>query len=231
MNLETLHAAVQHMGATALGVGFLAGLVSSFNPVALASIPVSMAYVTKARTARQSAIFGFVFILGMIAIQVCLGFIAGLSGNWIAELVGRQWGLLIGPILILLGMFWPGWLRLPLPSVARPAQRPTTLAGAFVLGAIFSVAICPICTPALVILLGASAALASPWRGAALLLMFSLGRAIPIALGAWAVGWLENLKVLARYQRAFEIAGAVTMIASGLYMLNAYFFWLPALAG
>ena len=131
----------------------------------------------------------------------------------------------------MLGLFWPGWLRVPLPSFARPAWRPTTLAGAFGLGAIFSVAVCPVCTPALVILLGASAALASPLLGAALLLVFALGRAIPIAFGAWAIGWLEHLKVLIRYQRAFEVAGAVTMIASGFYMLNAYFFWVPSLAG
>jgi cytochrome c-type biogenesis protein len=57
-----------------------------------------------------------------------------------------------------------------------------------------------------------------------------LGRAIPVALGAWAVGWLENLSVLGKYQKGFEIAGAVTMIASGLYMLNAYYFWVPSLA-
>ena len=62
------------------------------------------------------------------------------------------------------------------------------------------------------------------------LLVFAIGRAIPIVLGAWAVGWMENLRVLARYQKGFEIAGAITLIASGLYMLNAYYFWVPALA-
>jgi cytochrome c-type biogenesis protein len=35
---------------------------------------------------------------------------------------------------------------------------------------------------------------------------------------------------LAPYRRIFEMAGGVTLIASGLYMLNAYFFWVPALA-
>jgi cytochrome c-type biogenesis protein len=109
-------------------------------------------------------------------------------------------------------------------------KRPTTIWGAFALGFVFSVAVCPVCTPALVILLGAAAAIASPVFGAVLLLAFSVGRAIPIALGAWAAGWLENLSVLTKYQKAFEIAGAVTLIASGLYMLNAYYFWIASLA-
>jgi DNA-binding transcriptional ArsR family regulator len=30
------------------------------------------------------------------------------------------------------------------------------------------------------------------WRGVVLLLAFALGRAVPIALGAFAVGWFEN---------------------------------------
>jgi len=36
--------------------------------------------------------------------------------------------------------------------------------------------------------------------------------------------------VPANYQRGFEVAGAVTLIASRLYMLNAYYFWVPSLA-
>jgi cytochrome c-type biogenesis protein len=98
-------------------------------------------------------------------------------------------------------------------------------------GAVFSVAICPICTPALVVLLGATVGLASPWVGAALLLAFAAERALPVAIGAVSIGWLENLRGLDSYRRVFETAGGIVLILSGLYMLNAYFFWLPALAG
>lgn len=41
---------------------------------------------------------------------------------------------------------------------------------------------------------------------------------------------LESLKILARYQKWFEIAGALSLIAAGLYMLNAYFIVVPELA-
>ena len=230
MEIDALKQAAEHAGPLALGVASLTGLVFSFNPVALASIPVSLAYVTKARSAQQSELFGVSFTAAMIVAQVLLGFIAGLGGSWAASLVGRQWGLLLGPVLILLGLMWPGWVRLRLPWFAPRVKRPTSMWGAFVLGAVFSVAVCPVCAPALVVLLGAAAGIASPIFGAVLLLAFSLGRAIPIALGAWAAGWLENLSVLTKYQKGFEIAGAVTLIASGLYMLNAYYFWIPSLA-
>lgn len=230
MDTDALRQAAEHAGLLALGVGFLAGFVFSFNPVALASIPVSLAYVTRARDTRQSILFGGAFTAAMIIVQVLLGFIAGLGGSWAADVLGREWGLLLGPLLVVLGLMWAGWIRLPLPSLGLRATRANTVWGAFALGAVFSVAICPVCTPALVILLGASAAIASPFYGAALLLAFSVGRAVPVALGALAVGWLENLNILTKYQKGFEVAGAVTLIASGLYMLNAYYFWIPSFA-
>lgn len=230
MDTDTLRLTAEHAGLAALGASFLAGLIFSFNPVALASIPVSLAYVTKARTTHQSILFGAVFTVAMIIVQVLLGFFAGLGGNWAASLVGREWGLLLGPVLIVLGLMWPGWVRLPLPSLSLQVRRPTTLLGAFALGAVFSIAVCPFCTPALVILLGAAVGLASPLLGAALLLAFSVGRAIPIVLGALAMGWLKNMSVLSKYQKGFEITGAIVLIASGLYMLNAYYFWVPSLA-
>src|SRR6516162_4193455 len=134
MDTNTLNQAVEHGGLLALTAGFLAGLVFSFNPVALASIPVSLAYVTRARSARQSALFGATFTAAMVIAQTVLGFVAGLGGAWASGLVGRQWGLVLGPILIVLGLMWPGWVRLPLPSFVPRVKRPTTLLGAFALG-------------------------------------------------------------------------------------------------
>jgi cytochrome c-type biogenesis protein len=228
---EALQQAVANAGIAAIGIGFLAGLLFSFNPVAMASIPVSLAYVTKARERKQAILFGVMFIVGMLVIHTAMGFVAGLGGLWVASLVGREWGLVLGPFLILLGLMWAGWVRLPLPAFALKAKRPSAIWSAFILGAVFSIAVCPVCTPALVVMLGATVGLGSPWIGAALLLAFAVGRSLPVAIGAISIGWLENLRGLDTYRRAFETVGGLTLILSGLYMLNAYYFWLPALAG
>jgi cytochrome c-type biogenesis protein len=81
------------------------------------------------------------------------------------------------------------------------------------------------------VLLGIGAGIGSPLFGATLLFAFAIGRAIPVILGAAAVGWLESLAKLQRYQKTFEVAGAVTLVLAGLYMLNAYYFVIPSLAG
>lgn len=230
MDAEMLRQTVAQAGFGALWTGLVAGFIFSFNPVALAAIPVSLAYVTKSRTSRQAALFGGMFVLGMILTHVALGLAAGLGGGWVQHLFGRAWGLILGPLLIVLGLIWPGWLRLPLPTLNFRAKPVAGAWGAFALGVPFSVAICPFCAPALVVLLGVAAGIGSPLFGASLLLAFALGRAIPIMLGACAVGWLENLSVLGQFQKSFERIGAILLILSGLYMLNAYFIIVPGLA-
>ena len=230
MDADSLSQILVHGQWIAVGIAFLAGLAFSFNPVALAVLPVSLAYVTRAREPRQAFQYGTMFVLGMILTQVVLGAAAGAGGEGVAKLIGRYWGLVLGPVLIVLGLVWAGWIRLRLPALPLRARRASTLWGAFALGVPFSVAVCPICTPALAVLLGVAASSASVLIGALLLLAFALGRAIPIAFGTSVIGWAERFPAVGRYQRWLDIGGGVLLILAGLYLLNAYFFWIPALA-
>ena len=230
MDIDQLQAVAQQASFASLVLGFTTGFLFSFNPVALAAIPVSLAYVTKSREQRAALHYAGAFVLGMLIVHIVLGAIAGLGGLWVQKLLGRYWGLVLGPLLILLGLAWPGWIRLRLPQITMRARRATNVWGAGALGAAFAVAVCPICTPAMVILLGVAAGVGSITFGVLLLLAFAIGRAVPILLGGWAVGALEAMKPLARYQRAFEILGGVVLMLMGLYMLNAFFLVIPELA-
>ena len=130
----------------------------------MAVVPVALAYVTKVRETRQAVLYGAMFVAGMLVTHTALRFLAGLGGSWVQGLLGRFWGLLLGPILILLGLVWTGWVRIPLPAFALRARRPQGMWGAFGLGTPFSIAICPVCMPALVVLLGVATTLALPSR-------------------------------------------------------------------
>ncbi|WP_137889194.1 cytochrome c biogenesis CcdA family protein [Pseudomonas sp. 2FE] len=230
MELEALRQAMAQIGPAALGMAFLAGFFFSLNPVAVGAIPVALAYVTMARTRAQAFWHGLLFILGMLLTHLALGIVAGSGGEWIYAVLGREWGLFLGPLLILMGLFWSGWLRLPLPSLPLRAKRVSGGFGAFLLGMPFSVAVCPTCTPALVVVLGVAASVGSALWGACLLLAFAAGRAIPLALGAWSMAWLENTTKLAPLRKPFELLGALLLILAGLYLLNAYFVVVPWLA-
>jgi len=230
MDADALRQTLEQAGIAAAGIAFLAGLAFSFSPVALASIPVSLAYVTKGRDKNQALLFGAMFILGMILTHIVLGLVAGMGGKWVAQVTGRAWGFFLGPLLIVLGLMWAGWLRIPLPSFGFRASRPTAAWGAFLLGIPFAIAVCPVCTPALVVLLGVTAGIGSVLLGVVLLLAFALGRAVPLAVGAFAISWVENLNALSPYRRGFEITGGLILIAMGLYMLNAVLILVPQLA-
>lgn len=228
--MQQLQEVAQQATFASLVLGFTTGLLFSFNPVALAAIPVSLAYVTKSHEQRAAVHYTGAFVLGMLLVHIALGAIAGLGGLWVQKLLGRYWGLVLGPLLIVLGLAWPGWIRLPIPQIAIRARQATTVWGAGALGAAFAVAVCPFCTPALVVLLGVAAGLGSATFGVLLLLAFAIGRTVPILLGGWAVGVLESMKPLAGYRRGFEVIAGIVLVLMGLYMLNAFFLVIPELA-
>jgi len=224
INIEEFKQTLTQASWAGIGLAFLTGFVFSFNPVSFASVPVMLAYVTKAHEERRAVMMGSAFVLGLIVTHVVLGIAAAMGGDWVKSIMGRQWGLLLGPLLIIMGLMWPGWLKIRLPWFGMKGRKVTGIWGAFLLGIPFSIAVCPYCTPALLVTLTASAAIGSAGFGFGLLLAFALGRSIPVILGAWSMGWLESLKVLSRYQKGLEIIAGLVLISTGFYLLNEYFF-------
>jgi cytochrome c-type biogenesis protein len=225
MDIETMRHTLEQASLASLAIGIAAGFLFSFNPVALAAIPVSLAYVSKEQAPRRALLLGSLFVLGMFATHAVLGLLVALGGRSVERSIGREWGLVLGPASIVMGLSWPGWIRLPIPRIPLRVQRKASSWGAVALGASFSVAVCPACTPALVVLLGIAAGVGSPLFGVLLLLAFGLGRAVPVALGVSAMGWLEGRAGLVRSQRVLTIAGRVVLVLSGLYLLDAWFFF------
>ncbi len=222
LGADALTTALTTKPLVGVGLAFLAGFVFSFNPVSFAAIPVVLAYVTRAHEKKRALLVGLAFVAGLIATHVVLGVAAAAGGDWAQKIMGRQWGLFLGPLLILLGLLWTGWLKLRLPWLSVSVKKVEGPWGAFLLGIPFSIAVCPFCAPALLVTLTTSAAIGSVSFGFVLLLAFALGRSLPILAGAWSMGWLESLAVLSRHQRALEIVGGLVLIGTGLYMLNAY---------
>ena len=226
INSASLKEILQTQSWAGIGIAFLAGLVFSFNPVSFASVPVILAYVTKAHEEKRAVVMGGAFVFGMLVTHVVHGVAAALGGEWVQSIMGRHWGLLLGPLLIIMGLMWSGLLNIRLPWFGVKAKKVTGIWGAFLLGIPFSVAVCPFCTPALLVTLTASAAIGSVSFGFALLLAFALGRSIPIILGAWSMGWLESLSIISRYQKVLEVFAGLVLVLTGLYLLNEYFYFI-----
>lgn len=80
-----------------------------------------LAYVTKAHEERRAVLMGGAFVAGMIVTHAMLGVTAALGGEWVQHVMGREWGLFLGPLLIVLGLIWPGWIKLRLLSQHQKA--------------------------------------------------------------------------------------------------------------
>lgn len=94
--------------------------------------------------------------------------------------------------------------------VRLPATGPAC--GAFLLGIPFAVAGLSGLYPSAGRAAWVTAEFGSVVLSIILLLALAIGRATPIALGAFVVGWLENPKALSLYRRGFEIAGGLRLI-------------------
>ncbi len=223
LSVETAPSA---LNLIAIGTAFLTGFIFSFSPILFTAIPLVLAYVTHARQKKQAMIYSLAFVAGLVLTHAILGIAAALGGDWVKSVMGREWGLVLGPIFIILGLSWAGWIHVSLPGFGMRAKKVSGLWGAFILGVPFSIAICPLCTPALLVVLTSSAASGSVFYGLALLVAFALGRSLPILIGAWSMRWLESLQSLARYQQTLEkIAGSI-LIITGLYLINEYYLWV-----
>jgi cytochrome c-type biogenesis protein len=214
---------LEHPTLYALFLGFITGFIFSFNPVSFSSIPMMLAYVVKGKEKNRALILGGSFIAGMLVTHIVLGLVTALGGEWIKGIMGRHWGLVIAPILIFLGIVWSGLIKVKIPWVSANAYKVASVGGAFLLAIPFSIAICPFCTPALLVMLTSSTAIGSPLFGMALLGSFALGRSIPMIIGAFSMSWLEKIRIFSVYQRYFEYLSSIILISVGLYFLNEYF--------
>lgn len=217
---------MQQTNLMGLGAALVTGFLFSFNPASFITIPVVLAYVTKARALQEALKLGGAFILGMIVTHVFLGVGAAIGGEWASNILGRFWYVLLGPVLIILGLIWGGWLKFTLPWFSVKGQRVATVWSAFILGIPFTVGICPVCSPGLLVALSASAAVGSASYGALLLFAFGIGRTVPVLIGACSMGYLESLKPLSRWHHYFERIAGISLIVMGFYLLNEYYFIL-----
>lgn len=113
-------------GVGGLGAALIAGLLFSFTPVAFASIPAVLAYVTRARAFREAVSYGSAFAAGLIITHVVLGVGAALGGAWAQNLLSRQWGAILGSCWACCG---PGGSGRALPWLPLRGRRAATLWG------------------------------------------------------------------------------------------------------
>ena len=214
----------------ALPLALLAGLVSFASPCVLPLVPGYLAYIggfadgsaapSDPVGRRRLAAGVGLFVMGFATVFVIFGVAFGAAGFWLI-----QWRdpltRVAGVVVIVLGLVFIGRIGL-LQRTLRLEWRPAAgLIGAPLLGAVFALGWTPCIGPTLAAILGLSLDGASPWRGAALGLAYSLGLGIPFVLIAVGFGWATKaVGFLRRHLRAVNIGGGVLLVSIGVLMVS-----------
>ncbi len=215
-----------------IALAFAAGLVSFATPCVLPLVPgylAAVAGVAPGVSGRRVVASSLPFVAGFTLVFVALGAVAGGAGGLLAE--NREILLAVsGLVVVVLGFAFMGLLpfpfldRLAAPTLVEGARRSGSSA---LLGAAFAVCAAPCVGPVLATILALASDTTTVAQGSILLLVYSLGLALPFLLvgvgfarAMAASRWLRD-----RYGAVRVVSGAV-LVAVGLLLFFDRFWWL-----
>lgn len=227
---------------------FGAGLLSFFAPCILPLLPVYVSYLSgsiaggadqgghggSSPPLRRPVFIGrtLLFVLGLSVVFVLLGFGSGILGNVISS---PRFIPICGAIVILFGIYQTGLIKLSWlereKRLSSPRIQKGGYIGAFVLGLTFSFGWTPCIGPALAAILSIAAGEGSPVYGGFLMLLYTLGLAIPfLLLSVFSEYILRSFRRLYRYMGAIKVASGCMLIVMGILLmtdrLNTIVTWL-----
>ena len=206
---------------------FIAGLISSFSPCVLITIPLVISYVGgyAEGDVKRSFTFSLAFVVGLSITFTILGAIASLAGTLLGD-VGGFWKYILAAIAIVMGLQMMGLMnfQIPTPRLVKTEQK--GLIGAFLLGMLFGVASSPCATPVLALILTFVASKHNIGYGTSLLFVYALAHTVLIFAVGVSTGlaevFLKSQKVADFSVYAHKVSGALFVLI-GLYVL----FYLP----
>ncbi|HEW9144393.1 TPA: thiol-disulfide oxidoreductase-associated membrane protein CcdA2 [Streptococcus pneumoniae] len=214
---------------------FLAGILSFFSPCILPLLPVYTGVLLDDKYGAQASSGKFsisvtsllrtlAFIAGISFIFILLGYGAGFLG----DLLYASWfQYLTGAIIILLGLHqmeilhFKGLYKEKRLQLQGQGQNGKGYSQAFLLGLTFSFAWTPCVGPVLgsVLALAASGG-SGAWQGAGLMLVYTLGLALPFLLLALTSSYvLKHFRKLHPYLGILKKVGGFLIIVMGLLVL------------
>jgi cytochrome c-type biogenesis protein len=216
-------------GTPTFFMAFLAGVLSFVSPCCLPLYPSYLSYLTgmtlhemqdpelraRARVkALQHAVF---FVIGFSIIFIAMGMSASLLGALFAQYKNqvRQAG---GVLVILLGLFMAGVIKptfLYKQAKWNLRNRPAGYLGSLLIGVSFAAGWTPCVGPILSTVLVMAAA--NPVSGLPLMLLYTLGFALPFLLLAYTMG---SVKWMLKHAEAISKVGGWLMVLMGVLLVT-----------
>lgn len=223
--LESLSKMISESGWLAPLLAFVAGILTSFTPCSLSSIPLVIGYVggTSQRDTKKAFWLSVVFASGAAVTFTVLGVIASLAGRLIGT-SASWWYIILGILMVLMALQTWGIYEIIPSSYLISKNTKKGFIGAFLAGILGGIFSSPCSTPVLIALLAIVAGKGSILWGILLLLLYSLGHGILAIIAGTSVGLVQRLSASEQYGRASTVLK--TIMGTLILFIGFYMFYL-----
>lgn len=229
-----------------LMAAFIAGLLSFLSPCVLPLLPSYISYITgitfgeltqeslPKRIRLLTLAHSLLFIAGFTVVFVVLGMSLNFLGGFLPqhrEMI-RKIG---GTVVVFFGLCITGVVNCGFMQKEKTVElkaKPAGYAGSVLVGAAFAIGWTPCVGPILASILVLSSTTGEAGKGAAMLLSYSMGLAVPFLVSSMLVNnFLVYFKALKRYLRVISIVSGIFLIIIGVMIFTNFFGTLAGLTG
>ncbi|MPM25237.1 Thiol:disulfide interchange protein DsbD [bioreactor metagenome] len=220
--LESLSELITKSGWLAPLLALLAGVLTSFTPCSLSSIPLVIGYVggVGRRDTKRAFWLSVTFAAGAAVTFTTLGVIASLAGKLIGT-SASWWYIILGALMILMALQTWGIFEIIPSSYLISKNTRKGFVGAFIAGILGGIFSSPCSTPVLIALLAIVAGKGSILWGILLLLLYSIGHGILAIVAGTSIGFVQKLSSSDKYGKAstvLKLAMGAIILLIGFYM-------------
>ena len=206
-------------------LAFLAGVLTSFLPCSLSSVPLVIGYVGGVGEKNTKKAFGYsaIFALGTAITFVTLGLIATTAGKLMGN-ASSVWYIILGVLMILMALqTWEIFRFIPSTNLISKSKKRGFI-GAFLAGILGGIFSSPCSTPVLISLLAIVAGEGNLLWGIFLMLLYSVGHSTLVMIAGTSVGFVQKLKSSEKYRISAGILKLV--MGAAILFVGLYMFWL-----
>ncbi len=223
--LETLGVIINNHLWFAPILAFIAGVLTSFTPCSLSSVPLVIGYVGgyAGEDVKKAVRYSLVFSLGSAITFTALGAVAALMGQ-LVQGIGSWWFIFLGVLMVLMALqIWELYIFIP-QSTALSKNTKKGYLGAGIAGILAGLFASPCATPVLVVLLALVAEQGSLIWGILLLFLYSIGHSCIIVLAGSSLGFVRKMSSSEQYGKYTQISKIIMGLL--VLLLAFYMFYL-----
>ncbi|MDD4502588.1 MAG: cytochrome c biogenesis protein CcdA [Clostridia bacterium] len=203
-------------------LALLAGVITSFMPCALSTIPLVVGYVggTSQKDSKKAFRLSLIFILGMAVTNTGLAVAATLAGKIVGN-TNPWWYIALGVLMVFMALQTWGIYEIIPSSYLISKNTKKGGIGAFVAGLLGGIFSSPCATPVLIVLLAIVSIQGNILWGILLFVLYSIGHGVLSVIAGTSLGFVQKLAANEKYGKFSKILTIVMgflILAMGLYM-------------